>query len=100
MFTRLTATVIISAPDASWALIITAGELYLPVPTMRRDEKILSAITKVSIVLRRTIEVRQPFQRTAIEIRDLTSVASRRRRNSRFRYDRRLSRPSRETPFA
>src|SRR6266404_3620382 len=50
MFTRLTATVIISAPDASCALSITAGELYLPVPTIRRDENVLSAIVKMSIM--------------------------------------------------
>ena len=46
MFTRRTATVIISAPDASCACTITAGDEYLPVPTKRRDENVLSAIVK------------------------------------------------------
>src|SRR5438093_9332434 len=49
MFTRLTATVIISAPDASCAFTITAGELYLPVPTMRREENRLSAISSMIV---------------------------------------------------
>ena len=52
MFTRRTATVIISAPDASCALTMTAGDEYLPVPTMRREEKLLSAIVKVSEFMR------------------------------------------------
>src|SRR2546425_12003627 len=52
MFTRRTATVIISAPDASCALTMTAGDAYLPVPTMRREEKLLSAIIKVSEFMR------------------------------------------------
>src|SRR5262245_28291795 len=49
MFTRRTATVIISAPDASCALTITAGDEYLPVPTMRREENDLPAIISGSI---------------------------------------------------
>src|SRR2546428_786897 len=52
MFTRRTATVIISAPDAPCALTMTAGDAYLPVPTMRREEKLLSAITKLSEFMR------------------------------------------------
>ena len=50
MFTRRTATVIISAPDASCACTMTAGEEYLPVPTIRRDENVLSAIVNRSTV--------------------------------------------------
>ena len=46
MFTRRTATVTISAPEASCACTITAGDEYLPVPTISRDEKVLSAIVK------------------------------------------------------
>ena len=46
MFTRRTATVIISAPDASCAFTITAGDEYLPVPTRRRDENVLPAIVE------------------------------------------------------
>jgi len=63
MFTRRTATVIISAPEASCALTITAGEAYLPVPTMSRDAKILPAIVKVSTLS------------TADEVYDLDLVA-------------------------
>src|SRR3954451_14290698 len=48
MFTRRTATVIISAPDASCARTITAGDEYLPVPTINRDENDLSAIFRTS----------------------------------------------------
>src|SRR6266542_5617836 len=48
MFTRRTATVIMSAPEASCARTITAWEEYFPVPTMSRDENVLPAIVKVS----------------------------------------------------
>src|ERR1700730_15723238 len=41
-----------SAPEASCAFTITGGDEYLPVPTIRRDEKVLPAITKVSMVER------------------------------------------------
>src|SRR4051812_46688067 len=51
MFTRRTATVIISAPEASCARTITAFDGYLPVPTKSRDEKVLSAIVNRSIAL-------------------------------------------------
>src|SRR5205814_495960 len=51
MFTRRTATVIISAPDASCARTITAGEEYLPVPTINRDVNVLSAVVRRSMVL-------------------------------------------------
>src|SRR6185436_1663273 len=44
MFTRRTATVTISAPDAACACAITAGEGYLPGPTMRRDLNVRPAI--------------------------------------------------------
>src|ERR1051326_1855158 len=50
MFTRRTATVTISAPDASCARTISAGDGYLPVPTISRDVKVLPAITSSSIV--------------------------------------------------
>src|SRR5262245_26879301 len=49
MFTRRTATVTISAPEAAWACCMTAGDEYLPVPTMRRDANDLPAIVKASI---------------------------------------------------
>jgi hypothetical protein len=57
MFTRLTATVIISAPDASWAFTITAGEVYLPVPTISREPNDLPAMTRVSITSSTTDEI-------------------------------------------
>src|SRR5262249_34587922 len=44
MFTRRTATVIISAPDASCALTMTACDEYLPVPTISRDVNVLPAM--------------------------------------------------------
>jgi hypothetical protein len=46
--TRRTATVIISAPDASCALTITDGDEYFPVPTISRDENVFSAIVNPS----------------------------------------------------
>src|SRR5436190_4424330 len=64
MFTRLTATVTISAPDASWAFTITAGDEYLPVPTIRRDANDLPAMTRLSM-----------SSSTADEIDDLDAVA-------------------------
>src|SRR5580765_5296885 len=51
MFTRLTATVTISAPDASCAFAITALEVYFPVPMMRRDWNVLPAMTSVSMFI-------------------------------------------------
>ncbi len=49
MFTRRTATVTISAPDASSAAAFCAKLLYLPVPTMRRDVKVRPATVQVSL---------------------------------------------------
>jgi hypothetical protein len=49
MFTRRTATVIISAPDASCAFTMTDGDEYFPVPTMSRELKVLPAIENVSM---------------------------------------------------
>src|SRR4030095_10702634 len=46
MFTRRTATVTISAPEAACACAITACDEYLPVPTMRRDLNVRPALTK------------------------------------------------------
>ena len=44
--TRRTATVTISAPEASCAATITSGEGYLPVPTMRRERNVRPAIVR------------------------------------------------------
>ena len=43
MFTRRTATVTISAPDASTAAAFCAKSLYLPVPTISRELKVRPA---------------------------------------------------------
>src|SRR5689334_3319295 len=49
MFTRRTATVTISAPEASWARTITGYDGYLPVPTMSREVNVRSAMTSGSV---------------------------------------------------
>ncbi len=52
MFTRRTATVTMSAPDAVWQSRITWCDGYLPVPTMSRDRKVRPAMTKgVSVTM-------------------------------------------------
>src|SRR5436190_22022967 len=68
MFTRLTATVTISAPDASCALTITACDEYFPVPMMRRDENVLPEMEKVSMLVRPTLSA-------TYEIDDLDLIA-------------------------
>src|SRR5688500_6279364 len=45
MLTRRTATVTMSAPEAACACAITACEVYLPVPTIRRDANVRPAMT-------------------------------------------------------
>ena len=45
MFTRRTATVTMSAPEASCACAITACDEYLPVPTISRDVNVRPAMT-------------------------------------------------------
>src|SRR5581483_1392276 len=64
MLTRRTATVTISAPEASCARTITAGDGYLPVPTISRDVKVLPAITRLSMA-----------SASADEIHDLNLIA-------------------------
>src|SRR5687767_3322126 len=49
MFTRRTATVTMSAPDASCAACMIWWDGYLPVPMIRRDANSRPAITKGSI---------------------------------------------------
>src|SRR5690242_4140670 len=51
MFTRRTATVTMSAPDASCARRITVKDEYFPVPTMSRDRNSRPAITRVSSIV-------------------------------------------------
>lgn len=45
MFTRRTATVTISAPEAAWACAMMACDGYLPVPTINRDVNVRPAMT-------------------------------------------------------
>ena len=49
--TRRTATVTISAPEASMAAAVSGPSLYLPVPTMRRERKRRPAMTRSSVVV-------------------------------------------------
>src|SRR5688572_20057225 len=71
MFTRLVATVTMSAPDAACACAITAWEGYLPVPTMSRDRNVRPAMTKgVSVICHLRHELTTPD-----EIDDLDAVA-------------------------
>jgi hypothetical protein len=46
--TRRTATVTISAPEASTAAAFCAKSLYLPVPTISRERKVLPATVQLS----------------------------------------------------
>src|SRR4029077_4714977 len=46
MFTRRTATVTMSAPEASCACAMTACDEYFPVPTMSREVKVRPAMVK------------------------------------------------------
>src|SRR5262249_59831905 len=50
MFTRRTATVTISEPDASTARRVSSNDRYLPVPTIRREVYSRPASVKVSLV--------------------------------------------------
>ena len=47
-FTRRTATVTISAPDASTAAAFCSKSLYLPVPTISRERNVRPATVQVS----------------------------------------------------
>src|SRR4029077_15304685 len=47
-FTRRTATVTISAPEAAWHRAISWKLRYFPVPTMRRDQNSRPAIIRLS----------------------------------------------------
>ena len=51
MFTRRTATVTISAPDASTAAAFSSKLLYLPVPTISRELKVRPATVQVSALM-------------------------------------------------
>src|ERR1700688_940280 len=49
-FTRRTATVTTSAPEAAWQRAISGKLRYLPVPTNRREWKVRPAMVRVSII--------------------------------------------------
>src|SRR5688572_5042021 len=52
MFTRRTATVTMSAPDAACACAMTLFDGYLPVPTIKRERKVRPAMTNgVSVMV-------------------------------------------------
>src|SRR5215475_13155103 len=83
MFTRRTATVMISAPDASTARRVSSNDRYFPVPMINRERYSRPASRKgSSIVMCRSA--------ASDEVNDLDGVAlaQRRRRVRGTRYDR------------
>src|SRR2546423_10336298 len=71
MFTRRTATVTMSAPDAACACAITACDEYLPVPTMSREEKVRPAMVKgVSVISERLSATHEVDDFDAIAVSD------------------------------
>src|SRR5881392_878814 len=83
MFTRRTASVTMSAPDAACACVMTACDEYLPVPTMSRDTKVRPAMVKGESVM---AKVYLEDLATAHEVDDFhgVAVADQRRRESMF----------------
>src|SRR5262249_36106480 len=69
MFTRRTATVTISAPEASTARRVSSNERYFPVPTIRRERYSRPASTNGSV---RPSDMRSP---APDEVDDLDGVA-------------------------
>src|ERR1700687_5428951 len=72
-----------SAPDASCACTMTAGDEYFPVPTMSREEKVFPAMTRLSISITspalstppRAITPAGPALSAADEVDDLHLIA-------------------------
>src|SRR5918993_5596816 len=60
MFTRRTATVTISAPDASTAAAFSSKLLYFPVPTISREVKVRPATVQLSSVRNMLFTVQRP----------------------------------------
>ena len=88
MFTRRTATVTMSAPDAACACAMTACDGYLPVPTISRDVNVRPAMTKgvsMQIVDSVAVAVTSSSLPAADEVHDLDRVARRRRSSRRTR---------------
>ena len=71
MFTRRTATVTMSAPEASCACAITACDEYLPVPTISRDRNVRPAMVKGVSVMSPVSHGRAIALSAADEIHDL-----------------------------
>ena len=95
MFTRLTATVTMSAPDAACACAITACDGYLPLPTINRDLNVRPAMTK-----RCSQSCRLP---AADEVHDLDAIAlldQRLRESGRLRMTRLCSTATRRGSIA
>src|SRR5882672_3219854 len=77
MFTRRTATVTMSAPDAACACAITACDEYLPVPTMSRDVKVRPAMVNGVSVMSRPLNSAATHE---IDDLDAVAIADERRR--------------------
>src|SRR5688500_1434171 len=85
MFTRRTATVTISAPDASRAAAFSSKLLYLPVPTISREVKVRPATVQLSAISAAPDEM-DDFERIAV--RDRRFVQSRARDDGKVALDR------------
>src|SRR3954451_8624980 len=82
MLTRRTATVTISAPEAATAAAFCSKLLYLPVPTMSREVKLLPATVQPSFAPARGAAIRpsaftsiDPFVR-GLETADIVRIAT------------------------
>src|SRR4029453_326674 len=72
MFTRRTATVTISAPEAAWACAMMACDGYLPVPTINRDVNVRPAMTNgVSVNRLPSTDEVDDLHRTALAKQDV-----------------------------
>ena len=72
--TRRTATVTISAPEASMAAAVSGPSLYLPVPTMRRERKRRPAMTRSSAA---GCVVRRGPERASLMEMQITEIVTR-----------------------
>src|SRR5687768_6398372 len=75
MFTRRTATVAMSAPDASCARAITACDEYLPVPMISRDANVRPAMTNGESVIQKIPNPKSQLLTTANEVHDFHRIA-------------------------
>src|SRR5262245_54109981 len=83
ILTRRTATVTISAPDASTAAAFSSRLLYLPVPTISRELKVRPATVQVSVFTDCGAFISTPsdemddLERVAVGDRDLAQLRAR-----------------------